>query len=178
MRRIYCLFIILMFLALSVNPASAANSVLNGSFPDMVDGARPQGMGGAFLSVSDDANAPLWNPAGIAFLKKKQLTTMYADLFNLGLLQYHRISLLKGRPFQGSGGFESNTVFPLVLTGHNRRTAWGAGGSRDKRVLEICSFGSKGVYIWSLNNGMSGTAEIVGALIISQNHYDVWTFRF
>jgi hypothetical protein len=29
-------------------------------------GARPMGMGGAFTAVADDANAPYWNPAGLA----------------------------------------------------------------------------------------------------------------
>lgn len=30
------------------------------------NGARPMGMGGAFTAVADDANAPLYNPAGLA----------------------------------------------------------------------------------------------------------------
>jgi|SRR3989339_592944 len=29
-------------------------------------GTRPMGMGGAFTAVADDANAPYWNPAGLA----------------------------------------------------------------------------------------------------------------
>jgi len=30
------------------------------------NGARPMGMGGAFTAIADDANAPLYNPAGLA----------------------------------------------------------------------------------------------------------------
>ncbi len=33
-------------------------------------GARAQGMGGAFMSIGDDASTIFFNPAGIAFLKK------------------------------------------------------------------------------------------------------------
>jgi hypothetical protein len=40
-------------------------SVHADSFTDIQIGARPQGMGGAFVAVADDANALYWNPAGI-----------------------------------------------------------------------------------------------------------------
>ncbi|OGB89413.1 hypothetical protein A2625_08000 [candidate division WOR-1 bacterium RIFCSPHIGHO2_01_FULL_53_15] len=37
-------------------------------------GARPMGMGGAFTAIADDANAPYWNPAGIALNPEVSLT--------------------------------------------------------------------------------------------------------
>jgi hypothetical protein len=37
-------------------------------------GARPMGMGGAFTAVADDANAPYWNPAGVALNPEVSLT--------------------------------------------------------------------------------------------------------
>jgi hypothetical protein len=37
-------------------------------------GTRPMGMGGAFTAVSDDANAPYWNPAGLAINPEVSLT--------------------------------------------------------------------------------------------------------
>ena len=37
-------------------------------------GTRPMGMGGAFTAVSDDANAPYWNPAGLALNPEVSLT--------------------------------------------------------------------------------------------------------
>lgn len=37
-------------------------------------GARPMGMGGAFTAVADDANAPYWNPAGLALNPEVSLT--------------------------------------------------------------------------------------------------------
>lgn len=37
-------------------------------------GARPLGMGGAFISIADDVNAIYWNPAGLTQLEQKQTT--------------------------------------------------------------------------------------------------------
>ena len=37
-------------------------------------GTRPMGMGGAFTAVADDANAPYWNPAGLALNPEVTLT--------------------------------------------------------------------------------------------------------
>lgn len=44
-------------------------------------GVRPAGMGGAFVAVSDDANAVLFNPAGYAGLGRIELLSMYSDLY-------------------------------------------------------------------------------------------------
>lgn len=49
-----------------------------GAFKDSGWGVRPAGMGGAFCAISDDANGPLYNPAGISQSEKKHLTLMYA----------------------------------------------------------------------------------------------------
>jgi len=38
-------------------------------------------MGGAFCSVADDGTAFYWNPAGLAFIKKPQLSGMYGPQF-------------------------------------------------------------------------------------------------
>lgn len=40
-------------------------------------GARPAGMGEAFVAVSDDANSIYYNPAGLTRIKTKEITTMY-----------------------------------------------------------------------------------------------------
>ncbi|MCL2389550.1 MAG: hypothetical protein FWC85_04130 [Elusimicrobia bacterium] len=44
-------------------------------------GVRPMGMGGAFTSVTNDANAPLYNPAGLAFVRRREATLMSSRLF-------------------------------------------------------------------------------------------------
>lgn len=41
------------------------------AFLKIAQGARPMGMSGAFVSVSDDINALYWNPAGISMVRQK-----------------------------------------------------------------------------------------------------------
>ena len=43
-------------------------------------GARPLGMGGAFVAVADDANAIWWNPAGVATTERKEMTLMHNEM--------------------------------------------------------------------------------------------------
>jgi len=64
----------LILLGLSARSSPAA-------FVDIGLGARPVGLGRAFVALADDANAALYNPAGLAGLKGTQLTSMYARLY-------------------------------------------------------------------------------------------------
>ena len=41
-------------------------------------GARPLGMGGAFIALADDATASYWNPAGLGQIETSQLACMYS----------------------------------------------------------------------------------------------------
>jgi hypothetical protein len=43
-------------------------------------GARPLGMGGAFTAIADNADAPYWNPAGLANIKQQEVNTMQTRL--------------------------------------------------------------------------------------------------
>lgn len=45
-------------------------------------GARPLGMGGAFVAISDENSAVWWNPAGMGQLTRAELSGMYAAVFN------------------------------------------------------------------------------------------------
>lgn len=74
---------------LSLFPAAVrAESIsdIPAAFLDIGYGARPMGMGGAFVALADDANAVLWNPAGLVRLSGSQLTGMYAR--QMGLVSY------------------------------------------------------------------------------------------
>lgn len=44
-------------------------------------GARSQSLGGAFVSIADDASTVFYNPAGLAGLNYQELTLMHTDLF-------------------------------------------------------------------------------------------------
>ena len=47
------------------------------SFLKIGAGARPVGMGEAFVGVADDVNAIAWNPAGLIFIDNKEISFMY-----------------------------------------------------------------------------------------------------
>lgn len=72
MRRIVSGLIMVM-IAGSVNAAPI----------DLQIGCRPQGMGGAFVAIADDANAGYWNPAGLINVKTKELGFMYLKPMNV-----------------------------------------------------------------------------------------------
>jgi len=57
-------------------PASAA-------FNEVVSGARPQGMGGAFVAVADDVNALYWNPAALTLTRAAEIGFFRANSFDL-----------------------------------------------------------------------------------------------
>ncbi len=42
-------------------------------------GARANGMGEAYVALADDATAPYWNPAGMAFIKKHEISLMHSN---------------------------------------------------------------------------------------------------
>jgi hypothetical protein len=44
---------------------------------DLQLGARPQGMGGAYVALADDANAVYWNPAGLALTRGGDVQFMH-----------------------------------------------------------------------------------------------------
>jgi len=50
-------------------------------------GARPLGLGETFVAIADDGNAVYWNPAGLTNLKRIELNSMYANLYNIEGLQ-------------------------------------------------------------------------------------------
>ncbi len=67
-------FCVLILFCLSARSSPAA-------FVDVGLGARPVGLGRAFVALADDANAALYNPAGLAGLDRTELTSMYARLY-------------------------------------------------------------------------------------------------
>lgn len=48
-------------------------------FNDIITGARPAGMGNAFVALADDVNALYWNPAGLTLQKHMELGFMHAN---------------------------------------------------------------------------------------------------
>ena len=72
-KRILRLLFINLFFCLTAIPV----------FPAFLEkvGARPLGMGGAFVALADEPSAAMWNAAGLAQLKQAEIVATYAALY-------------------------------------------------------------------------------------------------
>jgi len=74
----------------------STNNIFAGEYSYIYKGIRPMGMGGAFVAVSNDANALFYNPAGLADITERRISLlnlaaetspdgydMYSDAFDV-----------------------------------------------------------------------------------------------
>jgi hypothetical protein len=71
--------------------AMFAPAVTFAAFNDIGVGARPLGLGGAFVALADDSNAANYNAAGLGYINAIHLGGTHAQRFN-GLITYNAIS--------------------------------------------------------------------------------------
>ncbi len=127
-------------------------------------GARSLAMGSAFYSVSDDASATYWNPAGLAQMDRKELMALHVSLF--ADTNYDFISYVHPTPKYGvfglnltrldSGGFEKvNITYDSTQTdiiniqnmGTFDDVQTALTGAYGKKISEHLSIGVSGKYI-------------------------------
>ena len=72
------------------------------AFNDIGVGARPLGMGGAFVALADDGNAASYNAAGLGYINAAHLSMTTAQRFR-GLINYNHISGIV--PLRSAGSF-------------------------------------------------------------------------
>ena len=70
---------VILFITSAWSPLTAGD--YSASFLEIGVGARALGLGGAFCSLADDGTAFYWNPAGLAFLRRPQISGMYGLQF-------------------------------------------------------------------------------------------------
>lgn len=82
MNRSYTtLFIILLSLSAAGKPCAQPGPRYAGDPLLLGAGARPLGMGNAFVAISDDATAIYWNPAGLSRLSSAEAHAQHAEQF-------------------------------------------------------------------------------------------------
>jgi len=82
----------------------------SGEFLYLGVGGKALGMGGAFVSIADDASAGYYNPAGLSQLQRKELVLMHSETFG-SLLNHDFLGFvlpLKNR------GFKQTLAFSLM----------------------------------------------------------------
>lgn len=94
-------------LALAIALPASAQDKYAGEFLKIGVGARALGMGGAFVSVADDASAIYWNPAGLTFLQRGQVLGMHAEQFG-GEVGHDFLSV--AYPLRGEGNAGAGIV--------------------------------------------------------------------
>lgn len=92
MKKRICLFLILF---LSSIPVKAFGAKYAGEFLALGVGARPLGMGGAFVAIANDLTAGYWNPAGLSQIRRRGVAGMHSETFGQ-LLNHDYISY--GKP--------------------------------------------------------------------------------
>jgi hypothetical protein len=81
-------------LAASVITVLFSGSIMAKELPYIYRGARPLGMGGAFVALSDDANALFYNPAGLANIKEGRITPVSLQIeVGEGAYKYYKDAL-------------------------------------------------------------------------------------
>ena len=75
------------------------------AFDDIGIGARPLGMGGAFVAVSDDANAARYNPAGLGYIEAVAAGFTHMRMFS-GAVNYNYAGIVV--PLGDAGCFGVN----------------------------------------------------------------------
>ncbi|MFQ6007325.1 MAG: PorV/PorQ family protein [Candidatus Zixiibacteriota bacterium] len=77
MVRYVTLSILSILFVAGMTPAEEGDGGYAGSYFQIPIGARPTALGGAYLAVSDDGAGPLFNPAGLADLKRPLFAASY-----------------------------------------------------------------------------------------------------
>ena len=74
----------LALMALAGSPARGDDAGTRSIFASGA-GNRALGMGSAFVAVADDASATVWNPGGLGFAPRLQISAAYTNYYDLGL---------------------------------------------------------------------------------------------
>lgn len=75
------LIFLVLFLFSSVSFAQTGDEGLAGTYLFWGAGARSLGMANAFVGMANDGSAIYWNPAGLSLIKRRELNTFYAFLY-------------------------------------------------------------------------------------------------
>jgi len=167
-------------LLLAVIPATSFAQIgtTAASFLTIGVGARPMGMGGAFVAVSDDANALYWNPAGLGMMQQSEIVLQHSTY--LAGMTYEFVGGAIAMGLNGTIGFSATmlNVGEMEVTTEDYQEGTGlmfdsysmaAAVSYSYRFYDRFSIGANLKYIresiW--NESADGVALDIGTLLIT-----------
>jgi len=107
-------------------------------------GARPFGMGGAFLALADDENAAFYNPAGLGWMDRIGVTSFFSRQF--GVVSYGALGL--SLPYFGVSWLQLDS-------------GWIASGESGFRYVSQAGVVSSGFSIGPLGLGVRGKLYLI-----------------
>lgn len=180
MSKIYYLILIVILSFISSAPVNR-NGTTSMNFLEIDIGSEGSSLGGAYVSVVDDATACFWNPAGLTGSQKANMTFVYepwlldmehyfiASSSKIGNLGHIGFSL----NYMNYGEEEVTTVnFPDGTGEYYSSNEYSLSISYAKRIVDWFSFGSSLKYlssnIWHLN---ANAAAVDLGVIINTNFF-------
>lgn len=134
-KKSFLVTFIFTFLLLNLYPAFADTEQAGLEIPVLESGvgARALGMGSAFTAISDNADAPYWNPAGLSQMDHNEITAMQTKLSTDA--DHYYVSY--AAPFMG-GAFGISWI--QVSTGAIPQTLGNVNASNEVTTLGIFSY--------------------------------------
>jgi hypothetical protein len=118
-----CLFISSFIPGLYATTAGPGNGTTSENFLKLSQGARPAGMGEAFVGVADDVTAIYWNAAGLSQLSRNQICLMHTAWLQDVNYEYAAYAL----PISGFGSLGLDIIY--LNAGQIFKTTEDAGGN-------------------------------------------------
>jgi hypothetical protein len=140
---------------------AAAAEADDSNFRPYVVGSRAAGMGGAFTAIADDGSGPFYNPGGIAFAARTQLS-LSGSVYGLSTGSF-KDALGDGHDFS----FHSLNISPTTTSAVMRL---GPEGAHDGYVLALSVF----VPDASLTDGRDELNSSSNAFFLTEQTQTVW----
>lgn len=114
------LLFLLLFFSSSIYAADGVQVEMAASLNPVGSGARAVGMGGAFISVADDATAASWNPAGLVQLEKPEVSAVYQYFIRKQSYESESHPEIEGSSSMNAGALNyASAALPFVLLNRN-----------------------------------------------------------
>src|SRR5579863_1320835 len=85
-KLLICFSTLIFFFAITLQAQAGSVGTTTADILKINQGTRPDGMGGAYTAMGDDAYSVNYNPAGISYIKASQLVMLHLD--SLADIQY------------------------------------------------------------------------------------------